>query len=163
MSPELDPAQLGDHIDRLFRAALALCGRREDAEDLVQETYVRVLSRSRMIDTDESLGYLLGALRNTFLTSRRTASRRPQYVAMDFDPAETRPIGRPEDVITSIDLYAAISRLSDEHRDVITAVDVVGLTYEEAAASLDVPQGTIMSRLYRARNALAQHLGAPAA
>lgn len=155
MSPELDPNEVGDHVDRLYRAALALCGHREDAEDLVQETYLRVLSHPRDIAQHESVGYVLGAMRNVFLTRRRDAARRPQYVAMEFDPAETRPVGRPEDVITAIDLYAAISRLSGDHRDVITAVDVVGLSYQEAAELLQIPPGTVMSRLFRARTALA--------
>ena len=60
MSPrELDPRTLSDHIDRLYRAAWALCGRREDAEDLVQETYVRVLRRPRVLRGDDDLAYLL--------------------------------------------------------------------------------------------------------
>lgn len=160
MTPELDPQSLGDHIDRLYRAALALCGRREDAEDLVQETFLRILGKTRDIGDDADLGYLLTALRNTFLTMRRTASRRPDTVAMEVEPADTRPIGRPEDVVTSIDLYAAVSRLSSDHRDVIVAVDVAGLSYKEAADVLDVPEGTVMSRLYRARSTLAQHLEA---
>lgn len=160
MTPELDPRHLGDHLDRLYRAALALCGKREDAEDLVQETFVRVLAKSRWIDQDDDLGYLLRALRNTFLTRRRDASRRPQTTAMDFDPEETRPIGRPEDSIGAMDLYAAVSRLSDEHRDVLVAVDVTGLSYREAAQALEVPEGTVMSRLYRARAALAKQLAA---
>ena len=78
VSPELDPERLGDHLDRLYRAAWALCGSREDAEDLVQETYARVLRRPRMLRRDEDLAYLLRVLRNTFLNTRRTASRRPQ-------------------------------------------------------------------------------------
>ena len=159
MTPELDPRHLGDHIDRLYRAALALCGRREDAEDLVQETFVRVLAKSRWINDDDDLGYLLRSLRNTFLTRKRDASRRPQTTAMDFEPEETRPIGRPEDSIQAMDLYAAITRLSDEHRDVLVAVDVTGLSYKEAAAALEVPEGTVMSRLYRARAALGKQLG----
>ena len=56
----LDPETLGDHLDRLFRAAWALCGSREDAEDLVQDTYARVLARPRLLRNDEDLGYLLG-------------------------------------------------------------------------------------------------------
>ena len=73
----LDPAALGDHVDRLFRAAWALCGRREDAEDLVQETYARVLARPRRVRDGGELPYLLVALRHTFLSGRRSASRRP--------------------------------------------------------------------------------------
>src|SRR6187549_1679361 len=74
---ELDRTSLGDHIDRLYRAAWALCGSREEAEDLVQETFVRVMARPRLLRKDDDLGYLLRALRNTYLTGRRAAGRRP--------------------------------------------------------------------------------------
>jgi RNA polymerase sigma-70 factor, ECF subfamily len=56
---QLDPEALGDHIDRLYRAARALCGSREEAEDLVQETFVRVLRKPRMLRSRDDLGYLL--------------------------------------------------------------------------------------------------------
>ena len=72
----LDPARVGDHVDRLYRAAWALCGSREEAEDLVQETYARVLARPRLLRNEDDLGYLLRALRNTFLNQKRTESRR---------------------------------------------------------------------------------------
>jgi hypothetical protein len=76
MGRKLDPARLGDHLDRLYRAAWALCGSREEAEDLVQETYARLLARPRFLRNDDDLGYLLHALRNTFLNQKRTESRR---------------------------------------------------------------------------------------
>ena len=71
MERTLDPARLGDHLDRLYRAAWALCGSREEAEDLVQETYARVLARPRLLRREDDLGYLLRALRNTFLNQKR--------------------------------------------------------------------------------------------
>src|SRR6201994_1775462 len=73
----LDPTSLGQHLDALYRAAWAMCGSREDAEDLVQETFARVLARPRVVHGDER-GYLLRALRNTFYSKLRTESRRPQ-------------------------------------------------------------------------------------
>ncbi|MGH2842799.1 MAG: RNA polymerase sigma factor, partial [Solirubrobacteraceae bacterium] len=73
---QLDPDTLGDHIDRLYRAAWGLCGSREQAEDLVQETFARVLSRPRLLRDADDLGYLLRALRNTFISGRRAAARR---------------------------------------------------------------------------------------
>src|SRR5580765_8194189 len=76
MERTLDPARLGDHLDRLYRAAWALCGSRADAEDLVQETFSRVLARPRLLRHDDDLGYLLRALRNTFLTRKGAESRR---------------------------------------------------------------------------------------
>src|SRR5919199_4780506 len=70
----LDPAALGDHVDRLYRAAWALCGSREDAEDLVQDTFARVLAKPRLLRNDDDLGYLLRVLRNTFVSRHRAAS-----------------------------------------------------------------------------------------
>ncbi len=82
---------LGQHLDALYRAAWALCGSREDAEDLVQETFARVLARPRVIRGDER-GYLMRALRNTFYSRLRTQSRRPQTGATldDVQPPDPR-------------------------------------------------------------------------
>src|SRR5499426_1190694 len=91
MERTLDPARLGDHLDRLYRAAWALCGSREDAEDLVQETFVRVLAKPRTLRGDDELYYLMRVLRNTFLTGRRTASRRPMTVATLEDVSAADP------------------------------------------------------------------------
>src|ERR1700761_9705701 len=74
----LDPEDLGDHIDRLYRAARSLTGSREEAEDLVQETFVRVLQKPRLLRSDDDLGYLLRVLRNTFFSRLRAAARRPR-------------------------------------------------------------------------------------
>src|SRR3954469_24177260 len=87
-APPLDPRTLGDHTDRLFRAAWALTGSPHDAEDLVQETYARVLSKPRFLRNDDDLGYLLRVLRNTFLTQRESAARRPPTAAGLEDEAE---------------------------------------------------------------------------
>jgi DNA-directed RNA polymerase specialized sigma24 family protein len=92
MERTLDPARLGDHLDRLYRAAWALSGSREDAEDLVQQTYARVLARPRLLRNEDDLGYLLRALRNTFLTQKRTESRRlrPAHCPTSSTPSPTR-------------------------------------------------------------------------
>jgi RNA polymerase sigma-70 factor (ECF subfamily) len=159
----LDPASLGDHVDRLYRAAWALCGSREDAEDLVQETFTRVLARPRLLHSSDDLGYLLRVLRNTFLTSRRTAGRRPQTVAMaeDFDPADTRNGLRPEAAVIANETFAAIAALPPNFRDALVAVDVVGLSYREAARALRTREATITSRLFRARAQVAAQLRGP--
>jgi RNA polymerase sigma-70 factor, ECF subfamily len=75
--PRLDPTSLGQHLDALYRAAWALCGSREDAEDLVQDTFTRVLARPRNVKTGGDRAYLMSALRNTFYSRLRSASRRP--------------------------------------------------------------------------------------
>src|SRR3712207_6727434 len=96
MVPDLDPGALGDHLDRLYRAAWALCGSREDAEDLVQETYARVLAKKRVIASDEAaLGYLLRVLRNTFVSQLRTRERRPVTVP-DEGLEAAAPTGSPQ-------------------------------------------------------------------
>jgi RNA polymerase sigma-70 factor (ECF subfamily) len=149
----LDPAQLGDHLDRLYRAAWALCGSREDAEDLVQETYARLLARPRLLRKQDDLGYLLRALRNTFLNQKRTESRRlrPGPLPEQFDViADTRAL-QPEAALEAGELYAAVAALPGGFRDVLVAVDITGLSYKEAARALRIREGTVMSRLYRAR------------
>ena len=164
MTPELLPEVLADHLDRLYRAAWALCGSREDAEDLVQETYARVLAKKRVIaSADDALPYLLTVLRNTFRSSLRTRSRRPRTSALE-DATEMRlaapASGGPQAIVEARAVFAAIAELPDDQRDVIAAVDVVGLSYAEAAETLGVPTGTIMSRLHRGRSRVASAVAA---
>ena len=157
---QLDPEALGDHIDRLYRAAWSLCGSREEAEDLVQETFERVLRRPRFLHSEDDLGYLLRVLRNTFFSARRTAGRRPQTTPLpdDLDLIEDHTAPPADARIESAKLYAAISRLPDDFRDALVAIDVVGLSYREAASALRVREATITTRLHRARQRVAKDL-----
>jgi len=156
---QLDPEALGDHIDRLYRAAWSLCGSREEAEDLVQETFEKVLRRPRFLHSDDDVGYLLRVLRNTFFSQRRAAGRRPQTTPLpdDIDLIEDRNAAAAESRIESAELYAAIARLPDDFRDALVAIDVVGLSYKEAAR---VREATITTRLHRARQRVARDLAA---
>ena len=158
----LDPQSLTRHVDRLYRAAWALCGSREDAEDLVQETFVRVLARPRMLRGEDELYYLMRVLRNTFLTGLRSASRRPVTVATleDVVSADARPTGRPEQALEITELYGAIAELREDFRLALVAVDVLGLSYGEAARALGAREATITTRLFRARRQVAQRLAA---
>jgi len=159
----LDPQRLGDHVDRLYRAAMALCGNRHDADDLVQETYARVLARPRFLRRDDDLGYLLRVLRNTFLNGIRAAGRRPAPLELDPErdgmarPGDPR---HPEAALEVAELFAAIAVLPDDQRDAVVAVDVVGLSYSEAARALQTKEATITTRLHRGRTRLAQALRA---
>jgi RNA polymerase sigma-70 factor (ECF subfamily) len=140
----------------MYRAAWALCGSREDAEDLVQDTFARVLQRPRVIRGDER-GYLLQSLRNTFYTRLRTQSRRPQTAMMpeDYEPAD--PGARaPDRMAETSEVLEAIAQLPDDFRLAIVAVDIVGLSYGEAAKVLDTREATITTRLYRARRRVAR-------
>ena len=131
-----------------------------DAEDLVQETYARVLARPRLLRGDDDLGYLLRVLRNTFLTGRRTAGRRPQSAALpeDIEPADDRTRDRPETVVETRALFEAVAALPQDFREALVAVDIVGLSYREAAQALGVREATVTSRLYRARQRVAGEL-----
>jgi RNA polymerase sigma-70 factor, ECF subfamily len=157
---QLNPEGLGDHVDRLYRAAWGLCGSREEAEDLVQETFERVLRRPRFLRSEDDLGYLLRVLRNTFYSQRRAAGRRPQTTPLpdDLDLIEDRNAPAAESRLESAELYGAISRLPDDFRDALVAIDVIGLSYREAARALRVREATITTRLHRARQRVAKEL-----
>lgn len=157
---QLNPQTLGRHIDRLYRAAWFMCGSREDAEDLVQETFARVLTKPRMLHSDDDLGYLLRVLRNTFVSRRRAAARRPQTVPLP-EPLgflEDRSASRPDMRMEFAELYEAVAGLPDAFRDVLVAVDVVGLSYRETANALAVREATVTTRLHRARQRVARQL-----
>jgi RNA polymerase sigma-70 factor, ECF subfamily len=159
----LDPQSLTKHVDRLYRAAWALCGSREDAEDLVQETFAKVLSRPRVVQGDEDLYYLMRVLRNTFLTNLRTASRRPVTVATleDVTAADPRPTTRPDRALEVQELYSTIAELPEDFRLALVAVDVLGLSYREAGRALKVREATITTRVFRARKQVARKLEVP--
>jgi RNA polymerase sigma-70 factor (ECF subfamily) len=157
---QLDPQRASDHVDRLFRAAWALAGSREDAEDLVQETYARVLAKPRFLRSEDDLGYLLRTLRNTFLNQKRTQSRRlrtaplPDELEVVADPHAVDPA----EAVETGEVYAAVAALPADYRDVLVAVDVTGLSYKETARALRIPEGTVMSRLYRARQQVVRQI-----
>jgi RNA polymerase sigma-70 factor (ECF subfamily) len=155
----LDPQALGDHLDAMYRAAWAMCGSREDAEDLVQDTFARVLARPRLIRGD-ARAYLLQSMRNTFSTRLRTQSRRPRTTPMpeDRDPPDLRSRA-PDRMAETAEVLQAISELPEDFRLAIVAIDIVGLSYGEAARALGTPEATITTRLYRARKRIAEQFG----
>jgi RNA polymerase sigma-70 factor (ECF subfamily) len=154
----LDPDRLPDYTDSLFRAAWALCGSRHDAEDLVQETFVKVLKRPRLLRNDNDIGYLLRALRNTYASRYRTAARRPATRQLFEDDAPSVDQSR----ISARDIMQAIASAPAAHRDAVIAVDLLGLSCREAARSLHTREATITTRLYRGRQHVAGELVAPA-
>jgi len=163
MSPRLDPQVLPRHLDRLYRAAWALSGSTHEAEDLVQETFVRVLARPRTLRGDDELAYLMRVLRNTFLSSRRTASRRPHVTAQveELELADERLSDRPEHAFEAQELYGAIAELPEDFRLALVAVDIIGLSYAEAARLLDTREATITTRLHRARRRIVASIDGP--
>jgi RNA polymerase sigma-70 factor, ECF subfamily len=152
--------RLPEQLDRLYRAAWALCGSSHDAEDLVQETFARVLARPRRLRRDDELSYLLQALRNTYLTGLRTRGRRPHTVELPAEASEIlrSPRAEPEAAFEQRELLATIAALPPDFRDALIAVDLVGLSYGEAGRLLGVREATITTRLYRARQRVAHTL-----
>jgi RNA polymerase sigma-70 factor, ECF subfamily len=156
---KLDPERAVEHLPRLYRAARAWTRSREEAEDLVQETYARVLARPRFLRGEDELGYLLRALRNTLVSQRRAAGRRPQTAPLADDlAAGARSSDDPAEAAESRLVYAAINELPEEFREALVAVDIAGLSYPEAARALGIPEGTLTSRLFRARDRVAGRL-----
>jgi RNA polymerase sigma-70 factor, ECF subfamily len=155
----LDPEMLGSHIGRLYRAAYGLCGSRQDAEDLVQDTYEKVLRRPRFVRHDQDLAYLLKVLRNTWISSRRSSRAVVVPAGNEIDDVQA-PHDPIDQTLAGAAVYEALQDLSQPLRETVVAVDVVGLTYREAARALGTKEGTVMSRLHRARQQVAAQLGA---
>ena len=147
------------HVDRLNAAALALCGNRPDAEDLVQETFMTLLRRPRRLTGGSELAYLMTMLRNRHIDMHRSAARK-QVVALHEteEPVDRRTGLRPDEVAEQQEVFAAVHDLESPFRETVVAVDVVGLSYKEAAQALDVPVGTVMSRLARGRQRVVRAL-----
>jgi RNA polymerase sigma-70 factor (ECF subfamily) len=155
----LDPDRAVELLPRLYRAARAWTRSREEAEDLVQETYARVLARPRLLRREDEVGYLLRALRNTLISQRRSEGRRPATTELVDDATpSTRASDDPVRAIELHQVHAAIAELPDEFRDALVAVDVAGLSYPEAANALGIREGTLTSRLFRARDRVARRL-----
>src|SRR5207248_769859 len=116
--PRLSHSRRGLDDQRL--AALALTGSRERADDLVQDTYVRVLSRPRCLRNDDDLGYLLRVMRNTFVSGQRRTSSRPAVTTADeLDWIEDPRAPQPQDVAETHLLYETIAELPRAFRDAL--------------------------------------------
>lgn len=154
----LDPEVLGVHLSRLFQTARALCGSRENAEDLVQDMFARILARPRFLRGEDEGAYLMQALRNTFVTNRRTAACRPKVVATldTVNAADRRMPACPEEAVIAAQVFPAIAQLAEPFRLALVAVDVAGLSYGEAAKALGAKDATITTRVYRARQRVAR-------
>jgi RNA polymerase sigma-70 factor (ECF subfamily) len=113
-----------------------------------------------LLRNEDDLGYLLRALRNTFLNKKRAESRRlrsdplPDQLDLVSDPKALQP----QAALEAGELYAAVAKLPPDFRDVLVAVDITGLSYKETARALRIREGTVMSRLYRARQQVARRI-----
>jgi RNA polymerase sigma-70 factor, ECF subfamily len=151
---------LSQHIDGLYSYALALSRSRVDAEDLVQETYVRAIPAARRLRKESNVkSWMFTILRNVWLNQLRQARVAVQISGSDMDevlPAFPSPSAKDPHslLLTSLDqeqIREAISRLPVESREIILLREFEDLSYHEIAGVLKCPVGTVMSRLGRAR------------
>lgn len=151
------------HLDALYRVALRLTANAADAEDLVQETMLRAYrSWDRYTPGTNAKGWLLTILRHLFINEYRRKSRHPETVDVDtIEPfalfqevQEEDPQGAFFGKIVDDEVLRAVDQLPEAFREAVTLSDVEGLSYEEVAKVLDVPVGTVKSRLYRGRRLL---------
>jgi len=154
---------LSQHIDGLYSYALALSRNRVDAEDLVQETYVRAIPAVRRLRKESNVkSWMFTILRNIWLNQLRQPRVDVQISGTDMDqvlPAFHSPSARDPHslLLTSLDqeqIRQAISQLPVESREIILLREFEDLSYREIAGVLKCPIGTVMSRLGRARSKL---------
>jgi RNA polymerase sigma-70 factor (ECF subfamily) len=156
-----------DLSDQVFRVARHLVGSREEAEDLMQETYARAFRSWRSFTPGTNLrAWLLRILTNLNIDRGRRVQRTPQMTSIDekgdyylydkMEEAEGKPLDE-EKVIEKLSqdsIVDALAHVPHDFRDVLVLVDIGDFSYADAAQILDIPIGTVMSRLHRARRIL---------
>lgn len=162
--------EMAPHMDMMYNYALYLTGDREEANDLLQETFLKAF---RFIEKFESgtnaKAWLYRIMRNTYINEYRRVKRTPDLVEYDEQISayqmlpredEQRFIGsqKPFEDIFDDDIATAIAELPEKFKSVIVLRDVQELPYEEVAEALEIPIGTVRSRLHRARGILFERL-----
>ncbi|MDQ3895395.1 MAG: sigma-70 family RNA polymerase sigma factor [Actinomycetota bacterium] len=157
--------------DQVYGVARRLVGSREEADDLVQETYARAFRSWRSFTPGTNLrAWLLRILTNLNIDRGRREQRAPtvqpleegdyylynrlEQATRDSDLDEDRVVER----LSQDDVVAALSEVPHDFRDVVVLVDIGQFSYQEAAQILDIPVGTVMSRLHRGRRILKTNL-----
>jgi len=151
-------------LDLLYRTARSLTHADADAQDLVQETLLRAYRAIDRFDGRYPRAWLLTIMRNANIN--RARKRQPDLLAdpdLTFERwAQTANNDGPEDLVVGATfdatVEAAFDALPEKFREVVELVDLNGLSYQEAADMLDVPVGTVMSRLHRARKRIRDHI-----
>src|SRR3979411_2044865 len=163
-----------EHMGSLYTAALRMTRSPADAEDLVQETYLKAYRAFGSFQEGTNLkAWLYKILTNTYINSYRAKKRRPEQTDLDdvedlylyrrLGGLEAAAAGRSAEEeglehFTEGDVKAAIEALPEQFRMAVLLADVEGFSYKEIAEILDVPIGTVMSRLHRGRKQLQQRL-----
>ncbi len=172
--PSTFAQQVEPFVDQLYAAALRMTRNPADAEDLLQETFVRAYRGfPNFTDGTNLRAWLYRILTNTFINTYRARQRRPEQTELDdveelylyrrIGGLEAASLGRSaEDVlmdrITESDVTDALDALPEQFRMAVLLADVEGFSYKEIADILEVPIGTVMSRLHRGRRALQRSL-----
>ena len=163
-----------DYAEKGYQAAYHLCGNAEDAKELVQDAFVKLIRGWERYDSDQPLeNYFLTILRNLYFDSLKRYERR-YCVSLDVPAgegedsktyAESLPDEREAGILESLErkeagdaVRLALAELNAEHRAILTMVDMQGLTYEDVAEVVDCPLGTVRSRVSRARAAFKKAL-----
>src|SRR3954468_5417931 len=156
--------------DQVYRVARHLVGSREEAEDLMQETYARAFRSWRSFQPGTNLrAWLLRILTNLNIDRGRRSQRAPQTTPLEANDyylydklAESDGAATDEDRVverlSQDDIVSALSAVPHDFRDVIVLVDIGDFSYQDAANILDIPIGTVMSRLHRGRRVLKREL-----
>jgi RNA polymerase sigma-70 factor (ECF subfamily) len=156
--------------DQVYRVARHLAGSREEADDLVQETYARAFRSWRSYQPGTNLrAWLLRILTNLNIDRGRRAQRTPPMQGLEANDyflydRLTESDGGPTDEervverLSQDDIVAALASVPHDFRDVIVLVDIGDFSYQDAAQILDIPIGTVMSRLHRGRRILKREL-----
>jgi len=157
--------QIQPIIPALRRYARALVREHEQADDLVQDCLERVIARWGQLRKEESpREWAFSILHNLAIDGMRRSARRGIHVAIDdVDENELIVAGRQESHLRHAELFRALEALPPEQRSVVLLVSVEDMTYAEAAKALDIPIGTVMSRLARGRERLQKALDGDAA
>ena len=183
-TPEAEPRKLAEEArdrvrfeeealalaDQVFRVARHLAGSREEAEDLVQETYARAFRSWRSFQPGTNLrAWLLRILTNLNIDRGRRKQRAPQMTPLEANDyylydklAEADGAATDEERVverlSQDDIVSALASVPHDFRDVIVLVDIGDFSYQDAAHILDIPIGTVMSRLHRGRRILKREL-----
>jgi len=151
------------HLDTLYRVALRLTGNASDADDLVQETMLKAYRAWDQYEKGTNAkGWLLTILRHAFINEYRRRTRHPETVDLDtIEPfavfgeiQEDDPQGGFFDRIVDDEVLRAIDALPEAFRETLVLSDVEGMSYQEIGKILEIPVGTVKSRLFRARQLL---------
>jgi RNA polymerase sigma-70 factor (ECF subfamily) len=144
------------HINALYGYAMTLTRNSTEAEDLVQETYLRATSATNQPQLNENLkAWLFVIMRNAWLNQRRHDQNGPRFVELEPNDQTDDAGGNPHVVylrkLEREQVRAAIEKLPEAYREIVVLRDIEGFTYQEIAMVLHCPAGTVMSRLGRAR------------